>query len=260
MINFFRKTRKKMADDNRPLKYMRYAIGEIVLVVVGILIALSINNWNEDRKQNLTEMEVLNDLIIGLDTDKGTLDYTIKRHNWAIESCNIILKSLSEDKNYNDSLAYHFARVHNYTNFYSNKGAYESLKTIGFEIISNKRLRNEIINLYEKWYSIHITHSNILTNDIQYIKRVYSQDNFDKFNVFNTKSLNNNSDDIKNDWYSGEMIPNDFNKLKLDKRFIHRIKTLQLSHEMVNFYSKGRKWQIDELIKNIKLEINRLER
>ena len=80
------------------------------------------------------------------------------------------------------------------------------------------------------------------------------------FNVFNTKSLNNNSDDIKNDWYSGEMIPNDFDKLKLDKRFIHRIKTLQLGHEMVNFYSKDRKWQIDELIKNIKLEINRLER
>ena len=260
MIPFFRKIRKKMADDNKPLKYMRYAVGEIALVVIGILIALSINNWNEDRKQNLTEMEVLNDMIIGLDTDKGTLDYTIKRHNWAIESCNIILKSLSEDKNYNDSLAYHFARVHNYTNFYSNKGAYESLKTIGFEIISNKRLRNEIINLYEKWYSIHITHTNILTNDIQYIKRVYSQDYFDKFNVFNTKPRNNNSDDIKNDWYSGEMIPNDFDKLKLDKRFIHRIKTLQLSHEMVNRDSRGRKWQIDELIKNIKLEINRLER
>ena len=40
MINFFRKTRKKMADDNRPLKYMRYAIGEIALVVIGILIAI----------------------------------------------------------------------------------------------------------------------------------------------------------------------------------------------------------------------------
>ena len=50
MINFFRKTRKKMADDNKPMKYMRYAIGEIALVVIGILIALSINNWNEERK------------------------------------------------------------------------------------------------------------------------------------------------------------------------------------------------------------------
>ena len=50
MINFFRKIRKQLADDNKPLKYMRYAIGEIVLVVIGILIALSINNWNEESK------------------------------------------------------------------------------------------------------------------------------------------------------------------------------------------------------------------
>ena len=50
MINFFRKTRKKMADDNKPIKYMRYAIGEIVLVVIGILIAIQVNNWNEKRK------------------------------------------------------------------------------------------------------------------------------------------------------------------------------------------------------------------
>ena len=53
MIPFFRKIRKKMADDNKPLKYMRYAIGEIVLVVVGILIALQINNWETDLLQPL---------------------------------------------------------------------------------------------------------------------------------------------------------------------------------------------------------------
>jgi len=49
MINFFRKTRKKMADGNKPMKYMRYAIGEIALVVIGILIALQINNWKIDH-------------------------------------------------------------------------------------------------------------------------------------------------------------------------------------------------------------------
>ena len=59
MINFFRKVRKQLADDNKPLKYMRYAIGEIVLVVVGILIALSINNWNEDRKLETVEINIL---------------------------------------------------------------------------------------------------------------------------------------------------------------------------------------------------------
>ena len=58
MINFFRRIRKKLADDNEPLKYMRYAIGEIVLVVIGILIALQINNWNQERIQ-VKELEGL---------------------------------------------------------------------------------------------------------------------------------------------------------------------------------------------------------
>ena len=44
MIKFFRRIRKQHADDNKPLKYARYAIGEIVLVVIGILIALQVNN------------------------------------------------------------------------------------------------------------------------------------------------------------------------------------------------------------------------
>ncbi len=59
MIPFFRKLRKQLADDNKPLKYLRYAIGEIVLVVIGILIALSINNWNEYRKERLLEYGML---------------------------------------------------------------------------------------------------------------------------------------------------------------------------------------------------------
>ena len=62
MINFFRKIRKQLADDNMPLKYMRYAIGEIVLVVVGILIALSINNWNEEQKNRFEEKNLLLEL------------------------------------------------------------------------------------------------------------------------------------------------------------------------------------------------------
>ena len=62
MIPFFRKIRKKMADDNKPLKYFRYAIGEIVLVVIGILIALQINNWNERRLLNIEEIKILKSL------------------------------------------------------------------------------------------------------------------------------------------------------------------------------------------------------
>ena len=69
MINFFRKIRKQLADDNKPLKYARYAIGEIVLVVIGILIALSINNANVERINRLEEKTYLNQLVLNLNRD-----------------------------------------------------------------------------------------------------------------------------------------------------------------------------------------------
>lgn len=53
MIKFFRKIRQNMIKENRTSKYLLYAIGEIVLVVIGILIALSINNWNSSRKDTI---------------------------------------------------------------------------------------------------------------------------------------------------------------------------------------------------------------
>jgi len=74
MIPYFRKIRKKMADDNRPLKYMRYAIGEIVLVVIGILIALSINNWNDNRLVKAESKDLLKRLIVDLEQDISYFD------------------------------------------------------------------------------------------------------------------------------------------------------------------------------------------
>jgi len=58
-----------MADDNRPLKYMRYAIGEIVLVVIGILIALQINNWQQNRKNDGIRRDYYNQILQDLEKD-----------------------------------------------------------------------------------------------------------------------------------------------------------------------------------------------
>ncbi len=66
MIKFFRKIRQNSIKDNKITNYLKYAVGEIVLVVIGILIALSINNWNEQRKNqddvHLSLFQILNDL------------------------------------------------------------------------------------------------------------------------------------------------------------------------------------------------------
>ena len=62
MIKFFRKIRQNLLMENKTSKYFKYAIGEIILVVIGILIALTINNWNETRKANNNEITLLQKL------------------------------------------------------------------------------------------------------------------------------------------------------------------------------------------------------
>lgn len=59
MLSFFRKIRQKLLSQNRVTQYLAYAIGEIILVVIGILIALQVNNWNENRKNGEIEHKVL---------------------------------------------------------------------------------------------------------------------------------------------------------------------------------------------------------
>ena len=71
MIKFFRHLRKSLIEKNQMSKYFKYAIGEILLVVIGILIALQINNWNENQKKDKLKAEYKSSLII--DYKKDTL-------------------------------------------------------------------------------------------------------------------------------------------------------------------------------------------
>ncbi len=77
MIKFFRRIRQQMLSENKFSKYFFYAIGEIILVVIGILIALSINNWNEQYKTNKTALAYLNSLHEEFEFNLALLDSTI---------------------------------------------------------------------------------------------------------------------------------------------------------------------------------------
>jgi len=77
MIKFFRKIRQNLLMENKTGKYLKYAIGEIVLVVIGILIALQINNWNEARKNKTVERGFIINLISDLESDVKHIDKVI---------------------------------------------------------------------------------------------------------------------------------------------------------------------------------------
>lgn len=69
MINFFRTIRRQLANDNKFQKYFRYAFGEIALVVMGIIIALQLNNWNDSRKQEIQFNEIINKIYSATNTN-----------------------------------------------------------------------------------------------------------------------------------------------------------------------------------------------
>ena len=80
MLRFFRQIRQRLIADNKITKYLLYALGEVFLVVIGILIALQINNWNEERKTRLQDREFLNNLKVELSVDIAALQDRIARY------------------------------------------------------------------------------------------------------------------------------------------------------------------------------------
>jgi len=111
MIPFFRKLRKQLADDNKPLKYLRYAIGEIVLVVIGILIALQINNWNAERQADIETEAIrqsnLHEIYSDLKKDVINLDTIISQLQEQRDGATYFLEILeSNNKHINDSVKF----------------------------------------------------------------------------------------------------------------------------------------------------------
>ncbi|MFD2588053.1 DUF6090 family protein [Croceitalea marina] len=121
-------------------KYFKYAIGEILLVVIGILIALQINNWNENRKNETFENEILTQIRANLIKDKLVLNnYTTNAEN-AVSSLD---KILAEDSSItiNDSIKYWLGDVVRFDRFRALTNAYEVLKSKGIDKISNNQLQ-----------------------------------------------------------------------------------------------------------------------
>ena len=91
MIIFFRRLRKRLAAENKPVEYLRYAFGEIVLVVIGILIALQIHNWNEDKKTERIEQQYLLALKEEFTFNRGELERIMNRNQLNFENALEIL-------------------------------------------------------------------------------------------------------------------------------------------------------------------------
>ncbi len=153
MIKFFRKIRQRLLSENKFRKYLLYAIGEIVLVVVGILIALQVNNWNEGQKARAIEVIILTDLKENIELNILVLNEMISLVEWYDRSGKLVHNAL-KNGNYKANFTAEDwqSSLMSGSDLMLSQAGYESLKNRGFEIISNSNLRKAIIGHFENTY------------------------------------------------------------------------------------------------------------
>ena len=148
-MKIFRNVRQKLASENKVMAYLRYAIGEIILVVIGILIALQINNWNENRKLLKQEIEIYKELKSDLLQNQKEISNTITKHKKIIKSTQKLIYDILKKEPYTETIYNRFVKAGDDFQIIPQTSAFESLKNIGLDILSNDSLRIRITDLYQ---------------------------------------------------------------------------------------------------------------
>ncbi len=153
MSRFFRNTRWNLLATQRLPRYLLYALGEIVLVVIGILIALQLNNWNTEHKAGILETGLLKEMHQNLERDLSDCRYNIKTNEQLHHGSVAVLRHLEERIPFHDSLRLHYGRLWGGTVQNMNTSAFDNLKSIGFDLIQNDSLRRSITVLYSERFA-----------------------------------------------------------------------------------------------------------
>lgn len=168
MIKFFRKIRQNLLSEGKTGKYLKYAIGEIILVVIGILLALQLNNLNESKKERIYEIKMLNEVKLALQNDISYYRRMVSRMSILDSSATHLISLAYNKRTFQDSL---YIKADNQGRWFKlktgiayrfNSGPYQAIKSSGMDKISNDSLRNLLVNFYDfelprhmeitKWY------------------------------------------------------------------------------------------------------------
>ena len=243
MLPFFRKIRWRLARDNQFFKYSRYAIGEIILVVIGILIALQVNNWNEKEKILKIEKEILEEIKSGLEQDLKDITQLRDAHNSFINSQKKIIDWIENKRDYSDSLVPSFKFTTWILWFSPKRTQLEALRQFGFVNISNKKLRIQITDLYDVTYmNLGLWQEEIRHKTLNFQEK-YGEHGFE-FSKYKPDE-------------SFELIPLNPTLLQSNKEYLF---DLRMNYESMNIYTntelaKG-KVEIEKTIAMIKKELN----
>ena len=205
MFKFLRRIRRKLIDEGNLKRYMIYAVGEILLVIIGILIALQLNNLNTKQdlrqKEYILLLEVKDNLIANINQFNANINWQEEK----VKDIDKIIEYSIKGISWNDTLGVAITQFQNPEEYFVNASGYESLKTIGLDIISSDTIRKSITNIYELHY---------MTNGIR--NNEYGQLLFSVREPFMLKNFSYNHE-------KNAMIPNSPSSILDNQEFINII-------------------------------------
>ena len=183
--------------ENKTSKYFKYAIGETVLVVFGILIALQLSNWNE--LQNRCHKEIVNLKALKSELQNDLTTEFIDGNKSYLEKEKTLNKLTAFYNNKNDipkdSLPYYYLKSISEWTFALNVAAFENLKSTGIDLITNDSLRLKISSLYSNSYPEILVRSKRL---LEFSESEYKPIIFDNVNLKDTTLSQNDFESLKN--------------------------------------------------------------
>ena len=242
MIKFFRRVRHKLLSENKISKYFLYAFGEIFLVVIGILIALQINIWNQNKIKTKKEIFHLENILSSLKDDlDNQISPCIEKTESQIHGFDLLESGFYERNNIsNDSLKRLLFQFMAQWDLVLNTVAFDNLKSTGMDILSNDSIKTKLLTLYGI--------------DYEYVKSLqayYDMSHYDRFS---------SSPTIMNiDWW--RFSDEDKQALKNDKQLFLVMKS-EANYSLPNYLDKLEyiKPISRQLIENLNQEIKRLEK
>ena len=167
MLRFFRKFRQNLPARNKFSRYFLYAVGEIALIVLGILIAFYLDNINAEKQAREVETKLLQELKLNLASNLKILERTLNTEAEYLAYNEMILDYLDNRKPYDKELDNAFGVYFWTISTNPVTGGYEFLKSKGVDLITNDSLRNRISFIFENEFSILKTENEVWSNNLQ---------------------------------------------------------------------------------------------
>jgi hypothetical protein len=183
----------------------KYSIGELILIVSGILIALALNQWNEKRKLYDKETEILRELKVSLKNDMEDILINLDVHNQSYNSVMVLLDHLKSKRSYNETLDPHFGKVLGTTIFLTDDAAYNNLQDKGRHLVTNDSIRANLSILYAHDYKFIVALEEIDNQNLLFHLKPFYTQHFKNFRLFRSAKPRNYNYLIKDPEYISQL-------------------------------------------------------